>query len=571
MFEKEALNSFREELHSRQIEFRSECISNNIDLEAFARACSEILCESGMLLDEPEFLMIDEQDYRLDAICWPEEDQPIVEFILFIRQFSEDLIQNEIIHAFEKTAAILKILCKPISRKAPETVENVIHRIHALIPCPESILVRIITDAFVPVPNLEIKLKRSLRNKLPEDIHTDFRFCDIKDLCQSSDGGTQGPSKEFSSEGKNAVRCFLIHQMIDHDVYLAAFPGQVLASAFREHGQRLLQKNVRAFLGLKGIKNKKIAKTLIEYPQRFLAYNNGLTITVNNIIVNENNNLIKVDDLQIVNGGQTIAVLSNIFKENDPKCLETVMVTAKIIHVKNQDEHMRWIERIAETSNTQNAIKDADLSSHNPIYLKLKELSNISIFRKGTEQYKWYFSRVRNEYKAEIDQYKKRGHNAIKQFEENYPKEYVIEKGIIARVECVFSGKPWIASRGEAKCHADFIDNLPDGFIPDVEWYRNLIGKILLIRHTEKVAKEQGVREGRSCIADYACGLFSNESDFNKCIERIHNMQNVPDTIEVRLRIYINKSNNYFVNLDNNRSTKEHAKREETWKSLKVL
>jgi hypothetical protein len=92
----------------------------------------------------------------------------------------------------------------------------------------------------------------------------------------------------------------------------------VLALAFRQHGQRLLQKNVRAFLGLKSKKNKNISKSLIETPQKFLAYNNGLTVTVSNIVLNKEKNLLaNVDDMQIVNGGQTIAVLANAFKQND--------------------------------------------------------------------------------------------------------------------------------------------------------------------------------------------------------------------------------------------------------------
>jgi desulfoferrodoxin (superoxide reductase-like protein) len=573
LYQKEVITSFRDDLTDRQIELMDECATNNFDNEAFARACSEIFCESGMLIEEPEFLMIDEPGNRLDAICWPEEDQPIVEFLLFIRQTSQDYteLQHEITNAFEKIIPTLKRLCKPTGRhNVPESIETVVRRVLNLVPCPESILVRIITDASIENPTLESKLKSSLRRKLPDDINTDFKLCDIKDLFQNIDGGTKGPSEEFDLEGTAIVPCFLAHQMIDHDVYLASFPGKVLALAFRQHGQRLLQKNVRAFLGLKSKKNKNISKSLIETPQKFLAYNNGLTITVSNIVLNKAKNLLaKVDDMQIVNGGQTIAVLANAFKQNDPECLGSVMVAAKIIHVKNQDEHIRWIEKIAETSNTQNAIKDADLSSHNPVYLKIKELSNTTFFRKGAEQYKWYFSRVRNEYKAEIEQHKKRGLASLKMFENTYPKDYVIEKGLIARAECVFARKPWVASRGEAKCHLDFMENLPAEFTPDMEWYRNLIGKILLIRNVDKIAREVGVREGRSCIVDYACALFSFESDFNENIERIYRTQSSNETLDTKLKKHIIITRDQFAEFDSNRSTKEHAKREETWNIIK--
>jgi len=185
MYSKEFISNFLEDFTSRQIEFLDECETNDADNEAFARACSEILCESGMLIDQPEFLMIDEPGYRLDAICWPEEDQPIVEFLLFIRQASED-IQEEIMHAFEKTVPILKMLCKPTRKDVPVSVDTVVRRVHNLIPSPESILVRIITDASIANPAIENKLKSSLRKKLPIEIHTEFKLCDIRDLCPCS-------------------------------------------------------------------------------------------------------------------------------------------------------------------------------------------------------------------------------------------------------------------------------------------------------------------------------------------------------------------------------------------------
>lgn len=568
MYSKEFIRSFSDELTERQIELSDECVTDNVDNESFARACSEILCESGMLMDEPEFLMIDESGYRLDAVCWPEEDQPIVEFLLFVQRVSERDVLHEITNAFEKTVPILRILCKPTGRKAPESVETVVRRILALIPCPESILVRIITDASIGNPNLENKLRRSLRDKLPEEIHTDFKLCDIKDLCQNSAGGTRGPSKEFDLEGSRCVRCFLAHQMNDHDVYLASFPGQVLALAFKEHGQRLLQKNVRAFLGFKGKKNKNIQKSLVESPHRFLAYNNGLTITVSNIVLSNNNKLARVDDMQVVNGGQTMAVLAHTFKQNDPQCLESVMVAAKIIHVKNQEEHIRWIEKIAETSNTQNAIKDADLSSHSPFFIKVKEISDRTVFRKGAEQHKWYFSRVRNEYKAEIDQHKKRGLTARKEFERSYPKECVIEKGLVARVECVFAGRPWIASRGEAKCHLDFMDNLPGEFVPDMEWYRDLIAKILIIRRAGDIAREAGVREGRSCIVEYACSMLAEETDFKANLRQVVRTQSVSSVLDKKILDCVIVTRDEFAKFDGTRSIKEHAKREGAWRLI---
>lgn len=330
-----------------------------------------------------------------------------------------------------------------------------------------------------------------------------------------------------------------------------------------------MQKNVRAFLGMRGKKNQKIAKTLRERPQKFLAFNNGLTITVSNIELGLSGlHLAKVEDMQIVNGGQTTAVLANEFRQNGPTSLDTVKVFAKIIHVKNEDQHLDWIEQIAETSNTQNAIKDADLSSHNPIFIAIKELSQKVNFRCGVDTVQWYFSRVRNEYKVEAEQEKKKGHIAKRNFEQRYPKERVIEKSHIARAENIFCTRPWAASRGEAKCHSIFLTNLPDDFVPDDEWFKIVIGKIITIRKAEELAKQMGLKEGRSCIVEYACSLLARENDCMFHLAKTWKSQQAdPWTIE-KLGNYISYVNQLFRDMDKDRSIKEHAKKESTWQQI---
>ena len=54
----------------------------------------------------------------------------------------------------------------------------------------------------------------------------------------------------------------------------------MLARIYGEHGQRLLERNVRAFLQAKGKINKGLQKTLKEEPHRFLAYNSLRAQTV---------------------------------------------------------------------------------------------------------------------------------------------------------------------------------------------------------------------------------------------------------------------------------------------------
>ena len=60
-------------------------------------------------------------------------------------------------------------------------------------------------------------------------------------------------------------------------------PGQGLAMLYKQFGARLLEQNVRSFLQFTGKINRGIRKTINEESHMFLAYNNGISATADNI------------------------------------------------------------------------------------------------------------------------------------------------------------------------------------------------------------------------------------------------------------------------------------------------
>ncbi|MEU5832053.1 AIPR family protein, partial [Streptomyces diacarni] len=87
--------------------------------------------------------------------------------------------------------------------------------------------------------------------------------------------------------------------------YLAVVPAQVLSDVFDEYGSLLLESNVRTFLSTRGKVNKGIQNTLAREPERFLAYNNGITTTARNVELKDTNigtSITSIDNWQIVNG-----------------------------------------------------------------------------------------------------------------------------------------------------------------------------------------------------------------------------------------------------------------------------
>ena len=70
----------------------------------------------------------------------------------------------------------------------------------------------------------------------------------------------------------------------EYDYILTAIPGEALRFMYEKYGQRLLEANVRSFLSVraKGV-NAGIQTTLRSTPERFMAYNNGLVMVVDEV------------------------------------------------------------------------------------------------------------------------------------------------------------------------------------------------------------------------------------------------------------------------------------------------
>ena len=69
----------------------------------------------------------------------------------------------------------------------------------------------------------------------------------------------------------------------DYEAYMLVLPGQLLADIYEQYGARLLELNVRSFLQARGKVNRGIQETIKTEPERFLAYNNGISMTASSV------------------------------------------------------------------------------------------------------------------------------------------------------------------------------------------------------------------------------------------------------------------------------------------------
>ena len=130
--------------------------------------------------------------------------------------------------------------------------------------------------------------------------------------------------------------------------------------------ESLLYDNVRGFLG-QTIFNKKIQNTLVNEPENFFIYNNGLTLTTSSLEANPQNTgnrfLFELQNFQIVNGGQTIRSIYEYLMGQDVNKIANLRKASVLVRIFKVSSDDCLKNKIAEYTNSQNAISAKDLKS----------------------------------------------------------------------------------------------------------------------------------------------------------------------------------------------------------------
>ena len=148
--------------------------------------------------------------------------------------------------------------------------------------------------------------------------------------------------------------------MADYDYALTAIPGEALRFMYDKYGARLLEANVRSFLSATGKVNRGIRDTLRTSPERFMAYNNGIVLVVDEMHLGRTPDgspgIAWLKGMQIVNGGQTTASMYFSKKKTPEIDLGRVRIPAKVIRLRMEDpvEEEGLISDISKYANSQN-------------------------------------------------------------------------------------------------------------------------------------------------------------------------------------------------------------------------
>jgi hypothetical protein len=190
------------------------------------------------------------------------------------------------------------------------------------------------------------------------------------------------------------------------DIYLGVVQGSTLYKIFDKWGSRLLEQNVRSFLGATRAANKGMRETIKNAPEKFIAFNNGISAIADEIEFKDSN-ITKMKNFQIVNGGQTSATVYRMGKEKN--ALDNVYVQMKLVIVKedkteDQSDKSDLLMKISRFSNTQSTVANSDFFSHHDYHRRMHDFSRRFLApAKLNEPFQtyWYYERIRKQYDNE--------------------------------------------------------------------------------------------------------------------------------------------------------------------------
>lgn len=334
--------------------------------------------------------------------------------------------------------------------------------------------------------------------------------------------------------------------------YLIAMPGELLAQIYGLYGAKLLEQNVRTFLQARTKVNAGIIKTLQETPEMFFAYNNGITATATGlrteVMPNGALGLAAIDNLQIVNGGQTTASILYARDQQKAKAdLSRVFVQMKLSVVSPQSVE-EVVPKISRYANTQNRISEADFASSDTFQITIQRISRrlSAPPRQGSlAGSKWFYERARGQYKDAQAYLSSAGRT---KFELEYPKDQMIDKTDLAKYEMTWACKPHVVSLGAQKCFLDFTDVITAAWEKDNlqfndEYFRRATSKARLFRWVDHMVATsswyQNDRGYKAQIVTYTIAWLVNELRKNKNSEInlaiLWSTQEVPEPIQAVL------------------------------------
>ena len=366
--------------------------------------------------------------------------------------------------------------------------------------------------------------------------------------------------------------CVYVPGESDYDYALTAIPAEALRLLYEQFGARLLEANVRSFLSVKGKGvNAGIQNTLRIAPERFMAYNNGIVIVADKMELDKaggegSTGILWLKGLQIVNGGQTTASIYFTKKKFPETDLSRVRVPAKIIVMRDDDsaKEEALVSDISRYANSQNAVRQSDLSANKPFHVEIEKLSRSVFCPDGVGQ--WFYERAAGSYNTLLT---REGTTParLKALKEAIPAARRITKTDLAKYITAWDKKPDIVSLGSQKNFDRFMAGLTpadgqEATLPTAAEYKAMIAKAKIYRDAQKLLRPM-FQAFQANVVAYTVSLLSEKLGHRIDLQRVWNKQAASPELLGQIAVWAKEVNDVLHASAGGKMVSEWAKRPE--------
>ena len=452
-------------------------------------------------------------------------------------------------------------------------VYDMAQRIHELKGELTTVRVYLFTDG---------QTKGSWKPQAFRDLDVSFHVWDIVRLhrCVSSGRQREPIEIDFVATHGGPVPCLESPGMDPScRVFLTLVPAAVLHSIYDLYGPRLLELNVRSFLQARGKVNQGIRGTLLKQPDRFLAYNNGISATAEDIrlvpLPGGGQGIAWVKNLQIVNGGQTTASIHQAVRK-DKAVVDRVQVQTKLTVVAPASV-AEIVPLISRYANSQNKVNEADFSANDPFHVRVESLSR-TVWAPAAggsqKQTRWFYERARGQY---MDEKGRAGTPAkTRDFQATNPPDQRFSKTDLAKFENTWDQLPHVVSLGGQKNFLEFTlrltaaaDQRPELIQRDFE---RIVARAILFRRAEEVIGKLNFGGYRANIVTYTLAYLSHATTKRIDLDRVWREQGITPALAKAIEDIGRLVHQKLVNPPPGRkNVTEWCKRKECWEVVRQL
>ena len=364
---------------------------------------------------------------------------------------------------------------------------------------------------------------------------------------------------------------------------LAVMPASILVNIYQKWSGRLLEQNVRSFLSNRVSVNKGMRETIKNAPDKFFAFNNGITATAEDARFEQRNNglfLTYLKNFQIVNGGQTTASLFSAWTR-DKFDISAISVQMKLTIV-SPEEANELVPFISRYANSQNKVSEADLFSNHEFHRRIEGFSRriVAPPKPGmVSGSMWYYERARGQY---LNEQAYKSESERKKFLILNPRDQMLSKTDFAKYINTFEAIPNVVSKGAQFNCSKFADKIVEAWEKSDSnvnegYFRAAIAKAILFKGLEKLVQQEKnnwFNGYRAAIVTYTLALLGYYASLeNKEInyELIWRNQAFPTSINPLLVKLAERVNSFLQ--DPNRpigNVDSYAKSEGCWSKAKI-